>query len=238
MTIFNYTVNYIDVAICAIFLIFTVIGCKKGIFLTVVNFIRYSFGFMLCFFCSENLYQPFYNSYVKEYLHGAIEQNITASEDISVVTKNLNEFSSDLPPFFKDYIDLSGLEKVSSKNLTDYILDNIFEPAALVLSKILIFVAVFLLFFIATGLILHIIKKARNRKESPLKTADKVVGGIFGLLKSFVLVLAITSVLMYILSLGENIVQSNPFMHEVQQSTLIKFINEINPFNAITRGII
>lgn len=238
MTIFNYTVNYIDVAICAIFLIFTILGCKKGIFITVVNFIRYSLGFMLCFFCSENLYQPLYNNYIKEKLHAAIEQNITNSEDLDVITKNLNEISADFPPVLKNYFDFSDLEKVSSKNLADYVLDNVFEPIALIFSKIVIFIAVFLLFFIATGLIVHMIKKAQKKKESPLKTVDKIVGGIFGLLKSFVLVLAITSVLMYILSLGENIVQSSHFMQEVQQSTLLEFINEINPFNAITRGII
>jgi hypothetical protein len=58
------------------------------------------------------------------------------------------------------------------------------------------------------------------------------------MLKSFIVILAITSILMYILSLEGNIANSNSFLTEASNSQLLHLIDNINPFNAITEGLI
>lgn len=75
MTIFNYSVNYFDVIIAGILLIFGIVGAKRGIFITLVNFIRYVVGFFLCIFCADRLPVPIYNTFVKDQLENYINQN-------------------------------------------------------------------------------------------------------------------------------------------------------------------
>ena len=51
MIIFNYTVNYIDIILAAILLVFIIAGYCRGLFINIVNFIRWAVGLFLCFLC-------------------------------------------------------------------------------------------------------------------------------------------------------------------------------------------
>lgn len=243
MTIFNYTVNYVDVAFALIMLLMTVVGFFRGIFLTLVNFVRYSVGIFLCFFFSNTFAQTVYDGYVKARLVHYIEQSIINTSNVDEIVTNIQNALSKIPEFLKNSVDISSIN-LSSKDLTYSILTNVFEPVALLLVKAAIFIATFLVFFISTGIIVHIIKRSNNKKDrdknkkSPLRTADKIFGAVFGFLKSAVIVLAITNVLMYILELGFDVLASNPFFTEVKNSMIVEILNSINPFNAITEGLL
>ena len=50
--------------------------------------------------------------------------------------------------------------------------------------------------------------------------------------------LAITSVLMYILNMFGDSAGTNTFLTQLKDSSLLRLLNEINPFNALTEGII
>lgn len=243
MTILNYTVNYIDVAFVVIMLFMTLAGFFRGIFVTLVNFIRYSVGIFLCFFFADTFTQTVYDDYVKARLVHNIEQNIINTSNVDEIVANIQSTLEKVPDFLKNTVDISSIN-LSSKDLTNSILVNVFEPVALVLVRAAIFVATFLVFFIATGIIIHIIKKSNRKKDrdkdkkSPLRTADRIFGGVFGFLKSVVVVLAITSILMYILELGVDALNANPFFTEVKNSRLIEVFHFVNPFNAITEGLL
>lgn len=243
MTIFNYTVNYIDVAFVLLMLVMTIVGFCRGIFLTLLNFIRYSVGIFLCFYFSDTLCYPFYDKYVKAQLVHNIEQNIISSSNADEIINNIQTALKNIPEFLNNLVDVSSIN-LSSEDLTNSVLVNVFEPVALLFVKIAIFIVIFLVFFTATGIILHIIKKSNHKKDndrdrkSALRTADKIFGGVFGFLKSLVIILAITCILMYILDLGSDAFVSNPFFEEVKNSALIDLLNSVNPFNAITEGLL
>lgn len=243
MTILNYTFNYIDAVFIVIMLLMTVAGFFRGIFLTLVNFIRYSVGIFLCFFFADTFSQTVYDSYVKARLVHTIEQSIVNTSNADEIVANIQSTLEKVPDFLKNTVDVSSVN-LSSKDLTNSILVNVFEPVALVLVKAAIFVATFLVFFIATGVLIHIIKSYNHKKDhdrdkkSPLRTADRIFGGVFGFLKSAVVVLAITSILMYILELGVDALNANPFFAEVKNSKLIEVFHSVNPFNAITEGLL
>jgi hypothetical protein len=230
-------------ALVAIFLIFTLIGYKRGFFFTVINFIRYALGFSLCFYFSNNLTQPIYDNYIKQRALETINEKIATSTNIDEVITNLQDFASSLPKFVTSSVNIDTLT-VSSDDIAQSVLTNIFEPVILALTKGAIFIVVFLVFFIATGLIIHFVRKiskrrtAKRGKKSVIKKTDKLFGTLFGMLKSFIVILAITSILMYILSLEGNIANSNSFLTEASNSQLLHLIDNINPFNAITEGLI
>lgn len=243
MTIFNYTVNYIDIAIAAIFLLFAFVGYQRGILITIVNLIRTAVGFFLCFYFSMNLYEPIYNNYVRDKALAAVNDKIVTSSNVDEVIANLQEFSASLPKFMQDFFDFSSIS-LSSDNMAQTILDTLLEPALIVAIKVSVFVLVFLLFFITTGVIIHLIRKSFKKKEdkrgkkSVLKKSDQLFGCIFGMLKSLVIIFAVTSVLMYVINLDNSIVNENSFIAEAKNSGILHFVDSINPFNAITEELI
>ena len=243
MTIFNYTLNYVDVAFVLVALFAAITGYLRGIFSTIIRLIRAAVGLLLCFYCSSHFTQHVYDSLVKPRLLETINEKIVVSGNVDEIIKNLNNYIDSLPRFIGDNLSVKHL-KLSSGDIAQSILKNVFEPAALQATKIGIFIAVFIVFFLVTGIIISAVSYHNKREaerrgdETKLKKADRVFGILFGLLKAFVIALAVTSIFMYIMSNDASLVKTSGFWQEVQSSSLVNMINEINPFNAITEGLI
>ena len=243
MTIFNYAVNYIDIALAAIILIFIIIGWCRGLLINVINFIRYSAGLFLCFFASETASPMIYNSYVKPAALESINKNIVTSTNLDETLKNIQDIGNQLPEFLKSSVDFSKLN-VSGDDIAQSILENYFEGILILLTKAAIFIAVFVLFFLITGIIILIFRKRSKKKEekrgkkSAAKRFDQFLGAVLGIMKGALVVFAVSAVLMLILGIYEDEAQMSTFMKEVNSSQLLKLIDEINPFNAITGGLL
>lgn len=241
MTIFNYTVNYVDLIIVGIFLFFGFVGLNKGIFITLINFIRYVVGLSACVISADRLPQPIYDNYLKERVVDAVNQKIVTSSNIDEIMDNFNSVINSLPNIVKNNIDLTSL-KLSSNNISQNITNEVFEPVIIVFLKVIIFIVIFALFFGITGAVIsHIRRKNKNkRKESNKKSfvvfMDRLIGFLFGFLKGalvvFVFVSAVTSLL------GVPNIADNQFLQTVANSQLYQLLLNYNPFNVITEGII
>lgn len=241
MTIFNYTVNYVDLIIVGIFLFFAFVGLNKGIFITLINFIRYVVGLSACMISADRLPQPIYDNYLKERVVVAVNQKIITSSNIDEIMDNFNSVINSLPNIIKNNIDLTSL-KLSSNNISQNITNEVFEPVIMVFLKVIIFIVVFALFFGITGAVIsHIRRKNKNkRKENNKKSfvvfMDRLIGFLFGILKGalvvFVFVSAVTSLL------GVPNIADNQFLQTAANSQLYQLLLNYNPFNVITEGII
>ncbi|MBR4241692.1 MAG: CvpA family protein [Eubacterium sp.] len=243
MTIFNYTVNYIDIMLAAIIVLFMIIGWCRGLLINVVNFIRWAFGLFISFFVSERMAGVVYENYVQPKALETINKNIVTSTNLDEILKNLQELSKNIPKFLSSSVDFGKLN-VSGDDLASSILENYFEGILVFLTKAALFIAVFALFFLITGIIIFICSKGRKRREekrgkkSAIKRADQFLGLLLGIMKGALIVFALSSVLVLILGLYEDESQMGAFMKEVNNSQLLKLIDEINPFNAITGGLL
>ena len=241
MTIFNYTVNYIDVALAAILIIIAAVGCRRGLLVNVLNFIRWSVGLFLCFFTSSYFSPSVYDTLVKPRALDYINEKIATSSNLDVVLENLNSFEDSLPADVAKMIDFSSVT-LSSENLAESILESVFQPILMTLTKAAIFVAVFAVFFCITGIIILIIKKRNKQKDregkSKLRKADKALGFVLGAVKGAIIVFAISSVLMLAIDIADDANYVNSFLEYAKTSSLLELISDINPFNAVTEGII
>ncbi len=243
MTIFNYTVNYVDLIIIGAVILICWISWHRGILMGVINFVRYSLGTFLCFFFSTNYTMMVYNEFVRPQALQYINDKIATSGNIDEVTKNLNDFGNGLPPFIAQFMDFKQFS-ITSSDLAESILNGVFQPVLLVLTRIAIFLGVFIIFFGATGIIILIVRGVTRHKEkkagkkSKLTKTDKAMGLVFGIFKSAVILFAFSSIITYFLSLDDSRIASNAFLTEASNSALLHYINEINPFNAITEGLI
>ncbi|MBR3149893.1 MAG: CvpA family protein [Eubacterium sp.] len=241
MTIFNYTLNGIDLGFILFFALLAVFGYRKGIFLSVLGFIRWSFGMLLCFFVSSKYSLGIYNGYVKPKALEYINQKIVTSTNLDEISKNLGELQQSLPKALEGTVDLSKIN-LSSADAAKTILENVFEPALITLTKVCVFLAVFAVFFLITGIIILVIRNRNKKKDkdgdSKLRKTDKLFGLLFGAVKAAVIICAVTAAMLWAVEYYENNGVTNSFVEYVKASSLVQIISEINPFNAITEGLI
>lgn len=242
MTIFNYTLNYVDVIIVGVLLLAFFVGYAKGILITLVNLIRYSVGLFLCMFVANGYYEMFYNSFVKERIVNKLSTQVVTSANIDEILANLNTTVNSLPSFVKKGIDITSLSFSSGDDIASIIAENVFQPIALVIVKVLLFVLTFVVFFGLTGLIIHGIRKRNSKKrsesrhKSKLKTVDRIFGGLFGLVKGALIVFIFVSAVGAISQIDS--FRDNAFISTALNSSLYNYLLDVNPFNLITEGIL
>ena len=243
MVIFNYTVNYIDIILVLILIAFIVAGYCRGLFINVANFLRWAVGMFLCFFLSEKMSPLVYNNYVKPRALESINKNIVTSTNLDEVLKNLQETVNSLPKVLANSVDVSKLN-VSGEDIAKSILENYFEGILMFITKAAIFAAVFIVFFLITGILIFAVQRAskkrseKNGRESVIKKTDRALGAVLGLLKGSITVFAVVSVLMLVVGMYDDTEQMNSFIKAASSSQLLKLLDDINPFNAITGGLL
>ena len=120
-----------------------------------------------------------------------------------------------MPKDIAGSLDISSVN-LSSKNVSQEILDNLFKPILMFLTQAALFVAVFIVFFGATAVIMYYVKRAKKRRRKKEKKA-----------------VAIAAVSAYALSLfGDS--ASNQFIVNLKSSEILSWFNNKNIFNLIT----
>lgn len=239
MTIFNYTVNYVDVIIVGIVLLFSVVGYSRGLFVTLLNFIRYVFGFSLCTFSANKFTQPVYDGFVKERIVDQLSKKVVTSTNVDEIFDNLKSLVDSMPEIIRNNLNLTSLPLKTGDDIAVTISDSVFQPIALVIIKAMIFAVVGILFFGITGIIISTIKhhKKKNKdKKNVLKTTDRILGSILGIVKGVFIVFVFVSIVSFITEIDS--VAKNSFFVEVNNSTLFNYILNINPFNIITEELL
>ncbi|MBQ7203464.1 MAG: CvpA family protein [Eubacterium sp.] len=240
MTIFNVYVNYIDLGIVALIVAFAWAGCRKGLFINVLNFIRWSVGLFLCFYFSENLAQQVCSTYVKPEMHQFLSDKLSQG-GVENVLALVTQVQNEVPKPFSQLISIDGIA-LTEENIVDTVLETVFEPLLLIATKAAIFIAVFILFFAITGIILHFVKKSNKKKDkeksSKLRKADRAFGFILGVFKGAIVVFTVCEIIKLVTYTSEDTGYTNAFLEAVSTSTLFEFVDSINPFNAVTEGIL
>ena len=171
-------VNYVDVALALIIVAYIISGWKRGFFITVLNFVRYAFGFALCFYISDNSAQAVYDDYVKERALERINEKIVTSDKAPQLLENLQQAVNALPKDIAGSLDISSVN-LSSKNVSQEILDNLFKPILMFLTQAALFVAVFIVFFGATAVIMYYVKRAKKTPPQKREKGGCYKGGLF-----------------------------------------------------------
>lgn len=240
MQILNYAVNYVDIALVAVFLISAYVGYRNGLFMSIINLIRYAVGFSLCFYCSDNFSTIVYDNYVRQIALDRINESL-ANSSVGDTLGGLTQMQSSFPAFLMG--NQQEIAIPTTGDVANYILENVFESALITIIKILIFVLVYVLFFLSTGILIRIIKKSSNRRNKKRKEknkrptlasrTDKVLGSVFSIIKSLVLVLAISAVLHYLVGV---VSPDSPLVSQIEDSNVLNFISSYNPFGYLIGG--
>lgn len=239
MTIFNYHINLVDVLFCIIVIALTYKGYKKGLFVTMLNFIKYVFGFTSSLYVANTFSQPVYEKYVRQSLIDYVNNNIK-SNNLNDTIANFNDSVSSIPRDIRMMFGLENAQIIKTDDVTSYIVDNVLQPISLMVTKGVIFITVLLIISVVFGIITHRIIKRKGKGKSVTKKAvnfiDSLIGGVFGLIKSALLLFLIVSLVSVIATNAPE--DLTGFVKTVDESYFYNLLIDYNPFNLITEGII
>ena len=225
--------NWIDIVIIAILLIFIIIGCIKGFMFSILSL----FGGTVNFFISILLCKPAMN--LINAIFG-LENALTSSFSASLTNMSFEfdtvlssfESQSELSSHVSQTINNSSLSSFSKGILnntvhittdnvagSDVTLNKIISSSfATFLTLIISFVIVFLLIYLILWLLSQISKKAK--KVSGIRITDRIFGIIFGAIKGALVISVIFGILSFF---NENGILSGLFV-QIKESTIGNWI--------------
>lgn len=221
------SVNYIDIILIVIFAACIAAGYARGFLLSLISFAKYIIGFPLAFYVADTYSLPFYNRFVSDAALEKISQGLADSADIDSFVSSVRDEVGELPFGLSGSVDLSFLNGFSNDSAANAVLQNIVEPVAVVIIKIILFVITIALFYILIWLISKVIKSIMSNKNAPLKRTNKFLGAVFGALKGIATLAVLCAVLVFLRDFL--FASSQPFTSAVDSSAVVEFINKLNP---------
>lgn len=219
-------INYIDLFLIIITVLCVYLGFRKGFVISLLGMLRIAAGVPLSLYVGETYNKTIYDEYIRQYAVEQVGKKLTDSQQITGFAEQLEEGLNTFSFLLEDKTNLDILDNLSADKAAVYITDNIIEPVALEIVKLVLILLTFLLFYVITGIIIFTAKKIREKKELPLHRTNSILGGVFGLIKAFIIVLAIGAVSDLIVSFDAS---DNEFLNQLESSAILKYINEYNP---------
>lgn len=217
--------NYIDLFFIVTFSVMIFSGFLRGFLVSALSLARFVVAYPLAFFLCRNYSDYVYNNWLRDFVLSQISKGVEQGS-IKTVTENALAFVNDLPYGLSKLVDTSFLEN-SNGEFSKAVLENIVDPVAPTIVKILIFILTIILFYVITWIIMLFFKKRNKDKKSLLYNTNKVLGGVFGLVKGVVFVFVVCAILNYVSVIFDG--SSNSFISEIQNSKLLNFIVPFNP---------
>lgn len=221
-------VNYIDIILIVVFAACIAAGYARGFLLSLISFARYIIGFPAAFYVADTYSLAFYERFISSTALEKISQGLSDSADIDSFVSAVRNAVAELPFGLSGSVDLSFLNGISNETAANAVLKNVVEPVALVIVKIILFVATLLLFYLIVWVISKIIKSIMNKEHTPLKRTNKFLGAVFGALKGVVTLAVFSAVLVFMRDFL--FTSSQSFVSQVDSSVVLEFINKINSF--------
>ena len=218
-------INYIDLVLIIICALTIFISTRRGILISLISMLRVFVGAPFALHVSGKYNELVYDNFIKQAVIDSIKDKMSEKGGLDELLSRINETVSSIA----QNIDLSAVSKLNSNKAAEYIEQNIFRPIALVAVQIALFLVIFIVILIVTGLIIHLLK-LRNKKDGkdkpPLRRTDMLLGGAFGLLKSAVIVAAISAVSALIIDIVPKDYAANAFINQLQGSRIIAFVSQ------------
>lgn len=222
-------INFADIIVVGVILLFTALGYKNGFFLTLMNFIKNIVALVVAFVAMKiiapivatNLIKPFLTENIQQIIEEYIGDNINAS--------GLTEALGQLDGIFGkivESLDVSFVNESTIDNATYELADSIAQMFADNIAN----VAVFIIVLIIAKIVLEIIIKSLNfiLKAPFLSPVNKMLGAVLGFTSSAFIVCSIIWIVFSVAP--EMLAATETFSDEsMETSFVVKYIVEQTP---------
>lgn len=220
--------NILDLILIFIIAATVAASYSRGFVLSLVSLVRYAVGMPVAFFVADRYNMVIYSRFVRDEAVSRVSQALQSSADINGFASSVREAVDSLPFGMSGIVDLSFLDNISSANITEGVVNNIVEPVACVIIKIALFILTMVAFSLLAWIISRLIKGLEKIKNIPFKKTNKLLGTVFGAVKAVLVLAVLCAVLVFV---KDYIFASsqNEFVNQVDSSTIVEFVNKINP---------
>ena len=219
-------VNYVDLVLILLTALIIFVSTRRGILISLVSMLRVFLGVPLAFFVSGKYNELIYDSFVRTAVITALQNKMKEKSGLEELLSNIRDTAESLPEIISQNLDLFALSRLSVKNAAEYIEHNVARPIGLLAVEITLFLAVFIVIMIVTGIIIHLLKIRNKKDKTPLRKTDMLFGGIFGALKSAVIVIALSALSAMLLDIVPKDYAANDFVTQLEGSRIIGFVNQ------------
>lgn len=224
--------NYIDIALIFIVLLFAFVGINRGFLLTVLHFGSSIIAGIASKIFSSPVAEYFYISFVKQSvidkLYKIMPSGSIKGELQTVIDKafaSLPDAVSNAANQFGFYPDVSKVSSTSGTFTVEYIENNILSPIIQKIIAMLAMIILFTLFVFILRFLCHFINKliTNKKKHNIINKSNKILGGIFGALKGVIPAgLAAIAV-----NLAASYSDNTEFLASASDSVICSFISQI-----------
>ncbi len=199
----------IDLILLLAFVFSIVVAYKKGLLKSIVD----TFGFIVSVFLAsrvaEYVHLWIYRNLLKDRLIETVRQKIvesSAANQESLLFTDIKDFVSGFASAFgMDTAEISkgmaGID-LSATNAAELLVETAIQPIATVIIKCVLFLIFAVIFIAVLGVLGRFLSGLI--KATPLKGINKILGGVFGILKGFVVVSLLTIIVLLLSALIEN----------------------------------
>ena len=194
----------VDIVILAVALITMLVGINRGFLSSLISFIGLVLAIVVSAFIASILSEIIFNGLLRDSLTSAVEEKLIESTNPNDLVDSLSSgvlgilvgifgLKDELLMFFSEMSDKSSV-------VAGDIVSMVIKPPLIMLIRLFTFI---IFMFILKWLISLIARKIISVNEIPMiGSVNKLLGGLFGILRGLVLCFIVVAVLAFVVKLG------------------------------------
>lgn len=242
----------IDIALIAISVLVIFFSIKKGFLRSVFGLVAWVLAVVVILKFSMPIAETIFNNFAREKLIDSISEKLTNDYAYGTAQSKFDVFAVSISHMLETSSNLlgvslnSGIENLNTANLSaDKVAEIITDTYLATIVMYFIKWIVSIIGFIVLVIFFNFIGRALATliRKTPLRSADKALGGVVGIIKAFVIVVIISALLQISTGLvySNNAIKSfskdkyenkkSNYTSLVEDSKIVEFMNENSPIN-------
>ena len=230
--------NYIvDIVLLALLILIIVRGAKRGFVSTLLDSLSVLgsgiASYILCQPVSQFIYDKFISPVVKSHFTDALKNTIPPGASLS---QKIDGLVNSLPLFVRNLAEYAGIDVKgytaqvgssavkSAEQIVDTVADTVAYNILIFFTRVVVFLLMFVLFAFIIRKISDILSKLLD-KIPLVGSLNKGLGGVLGLVKAAVIILAVCTVLYFVIGSTANF----DLISAVDASKIYTYVTEYNP---------
>lgn len=223
----------LDLIFIALAVVMIILGAKKGLIKALLDGLSTIASGIIAYILATPVAKVIYDAFVRGVVKSEFLKGLNDSgTDFGSISEKVNALVNELPEgalaiASKFGFDVNGaISNVvssapdSNESLVETLMTNIGDNIFLTITEAVTMIALFIIVSIALTFVIRLLNKV-VKKLPVIKQANKLAGGLLGLVKAVVIIFVISTVLVF--------VQNEELAPMINSSVILKVVNDINP---------
>jgi uncharacterized membrane protein required for colicin V production len=223
----------LDLIFIALAVVMIILGAKKGLIKALLDGLSTIASGIIAYILATPVAKVIYDAFVRGVVKSEFLKGLNDSgTDFGSINEKVNALVNELPEgalaiASKFGFDVNGaISNVvssapdSNESLVETLMTNIGDNIFLTITEAVTMIALFIIVSIALTFVIRLLNKV-VKKLPVIKQANKLAGGLLGLVKAVVIIFVISTVLVF--------VQNEELAPMINSSVILKVVNDINP---------